>query len=280
MTRSSAYNIWRRAQKNPKMENQLIFDPENHPTDTLKAFEDFKNAFEYRYAAQFPDPPRVSMDAAIERWKVANSTTDAPNPKPTLVQYDQIRDQWIEKDMVAKFIGLFSSQRLQADWLAAEPDNDERRQARWPVFVQKLTNYYKPTENPVLINYHFRSLTQQDGESFHGFCNRVEKQSKTCYFQCESPTCNADKIAVRDQVVIGTTSAKIREEALLHSWELSDLRHEGMKIESAMRGESEIAAAYNIPTSVNKIGKYSYKSLKNLFLKLKISTAVPKYIIN
>ena len=169
---------------------------------------------------------------------------------------DQIRDQWIEKDMVAKFIGLFSSQRLQA----AETDNEVRKHARWPDFIEKMRTYYQPTENPVLANFHFRSLTQQETETFHGFCNRVEKQSKTCYFTCESPTCNADKIAVRDQVVIGTTSSKIRGEALLNSWELGNLRKEGMKIESAVRGDSEITTTPDISATVNKVGKYSYKT--------------------
>ena len=45
---------------------------------------------------------------------------------------------------------------------------------------------------------------------------------------------------------------------------LADLRSEGMKIESASRGESEISASYSPSTaSVNKVGKYSYKSLRN-----------------
>ena len=73
------------------MENQLIFDPENHPADTLKAFDDFRSAFEFRYAAQFPDPPKVSMDAALERWKVANTTTERTNPKPTVHSRSMIR---------------------------------------------------------------------------------------------------------------------------------------------------------------------------------------------
>ena len=239
----------------------LIFNPEDHPTDTLKSLDEFTAAFQFRYAAEFPDPPRVSMDAAIERWKYANISSENPNPKPTLAQYDEIRDIWIQKDMVAKFIGLFSTQRLQADWIAAEPNDDLRKQAQWPQFITKLRAYYKPTDNPVLVNYHFRSLTQQDSETFHGFCNRVEKESKTCYFKCESPDCNADKIAVRDQVVIGTTSSKIKEEALLKSWDLASLRHEGMKIESAIRGESEISNGDKV--DVHKLGKYSYKTMKN-----------------
>jgi len=35
-----------------------------------------------------PDPPRVSLDAAIERWKLLVATEQQPNPKPTVEQYD------------------------------------------------------------------------------------------------------------------------------------------------------------------------------------------------
>ena len=151
-------------------DHTLIFDPEEHPSDTLKSFDDFKSTYEYRYAAEFPDPPRVSIDTALERWKIANTTESNANPKPTLEQYDEIRDQWIQKDMVTKFIGLFSSHRLRSDWQAAEPNDDLRKQAKWTDFVTKLRAYYKPTDNPVLVNYQFRSLTQQEGETFHRFC--------------------------------------------------------------------------------------------------------------
>ena len=244
-----------------RADQSLIFNPEEHTSDTLKSFDDFKTNFEFRYAAEFPDPPKVSMDSAIERWKYANTTDENTNPKPTIQQYDEIRDQWIQKDMVTKFVGLFSSQRLREDWQAAEPNDGVRKQATWQDFITKMRAYYKPTDNPVLVNYKFRSLTQNEGETFHAFCNRVDKESKSCYFNCDSPNCNADKIAVRDQVVIGTTNNKIKEEALLKSWKLDDLRKEGMKIESAMKGEAEISNSAVI--DVNKVGKYSYKTLKN-----------------
>ena len=49
----------------------LYFDPDNYPDDTLKAFLDFVQDFEHRYVAAYPDPPQVSVSAAVERWKVA-----------------------------------------------------------------------------------------------------------------------------------------------------------------------------------------------------------------
>ena len=55
------------------------FDPDLHPDDTLKAFDEFIQSFYLRYEAQYLDAPKVSIDAAIERWKLANdnSQTDA-----------------------------------------------------------------------------------------------------------------------------------------------------------------------------------------------------------
>jgi hypothetical protein len=40
---------------------QLFFDPDKHPEDTLKAFQEFIQTFELRYHAQYPDPPK-------DRW--------------------------------------------------------------------------------------------------------------------------------------------------------------------------------------------------------------------
>ena len=40
---------------------------DTYPEETLKAFEEFIDTFELRYDAQFPDPPKVSMDSALQR---------------------------------------------------------------------------------------------------------------------------------------------------------------------------------------------------------------------
>ena len=72
----------------------MFFNPDKHSEDTLTAFEEFTQAFELRYEAQFPDPPKVSMNVAIERWKFAHTTTENPNPKPNLAEYDEIREEW------------------------------------------------------------------------------------------------------------------------------------------------------------------------------------------
>ena len=252
----------------------LCFNPDSHPKDTLKQFREFCRLFKLRYDAQYPDPPKLSLETAIQRWKIEHTTETVADPKPTVQQYDDICDQWRSKDMVVKVIGLFSAPRLSLDWEAAEPDEQLRRRATWNDFIEKMQTYYKPTENSTLMNYQFRDLNQMQNETFPAFCNRVESEAKMCNFKCENGNCTAEATAVRDQIIIGTNNAKIREEALMKSWKLADLRQEGMKLESAVRGEAEISGG----AEINKLGKYSYSNI-NKQHKPPYQGAVKKAII-
>ena len=67
-------------------QENIFYDPEKHPTDTLKSFKSFCSRFDLRYNAQFPDPPKTAMDGAIQRWKLENTTEEMPNPVPTVDQ--------------------------------------------------------------------------------------------------------------------------------------------------------------------------------------------------
>ena len=84
--------------------SSLFFDPDKFPDDTLKAFHEFVEDFELRYDANYPDPPKVSLDSALERWKLTNEDT-----KPILNQFDEIVEEWKSRDRVAKFGGIYSS---------------------------------------------------------------------------------------------------------------------------------------------------------------------------
>ena len=230
----------------------LCFNPDDHPDATLKAFDEFVQVYELRYEAQHPDPPRVSIEAAIERWKI---TQQDPNAKPSIEQYDTIREEWRSKDRKAKFLGMFSSKRFYADWIAAVPVENERNPINWNQFKAKMREFYKPTENSTLTNFHFRQLSQNKEESFTSFCNRVDAEAKHCDFKCTSDNCTAESKVIRDQIIVGTTNDSIRQEALLKSWDLPTLRKEGMKMESAQKGGAELASG----EEVRKIGKYSNK---------------------
>ena len=243
-------------------QENIFYNPDKHPTDTLKSFKSFCSRFDLRYNAQFPDPPKTAMDGAIQRWKLENTTEEMPNPVPTVDQYDALKASWKEKDKLAKVLGMFSSPRLYSDWEVAQPNEDTRNNATWREFKTTMETFYRPTENPTLTNYQFRSISQISGETFPSFCNRVEKEAKSCSFKCTHADCSAETTAIRDQIIIGTSNGKIREEALLQSWNLNTLRTEGMKIESASRGEAEISGEKG---AINKISasKYSFSNLKN-----------------
>ena len=121
----------------PQYTQQIFFDPDEHPEDTLKAFKEFCQTFELCYNAQYPDPPKVSINSAIQRWKVENATEDAPDPKPSLAQYDAIHDGWRSKDKVAKFLRMFSSNRLFADGKFAQPNNSlEKKQTGTHLWIE------------------------------------------------------------------------------------------------------------------------------------------------
>ena len=74
------------------------------------------------------------MDAATERWKF--STKDLTK-LPTVEEYDEIRNVWISHDKVAKFLGMYSSNRLYEDWKSAEPSLENHKKCSWDFFVKK-----------------------------------------------------------------------------------------------------------------------------------------------
>ena len=153
--------------------------------------------------------------------------------RPSLVEYDAIRDAWRSQDKVMKLLGIFSSNRLFTDWKVAQPDENTRKGANW-----RLCNL---TENPTLMNPYFRAVTQANEETFPALCNHVQKEAKHCNFKYESVTCMAEDVAVRDKIVIGMRDNQIREEALQKSWDLPTLRKEGLKMESAAQSGGEIS---------------------------------------
>ena len=112
----------------------LYFDPDCHPDDTLKSFGEFAQDFELRYSATYPDPPKVSLESAIQRWKLTNDSKS-----PSVNEYDSIIDEWKSRDMVAKFLGIYSSRRFYTDWVSALPNEGERKNATWAILKTKIS---------------------------------------------------------------------------------------------------------------------------------------------
>ena len=115
-------------------------------------------------------------------------------------------------------------------------------------FLKQLRSYYKPTENPIILNFEFRQLVQVNNETVSAFCERVEAAGKTCSFcECDSDY-SAEEYAICDQIVIGTTNENICEKTMIRSWNLTELRQKGMKYESAAAIEEKISGC-----KVNKV---------------------------
>ena len=238
----------------PRGTVSLQFDPDLHPHTTLKAFNEFIEQFEFRYEAQFPQPSKTLKEAAIADWKENNDNAD-----PSAAQTRAIIAEVKSRDKVRKLMGFFATVRLQQDWKVAEPDAASR-DCLWDAFLTKMRAFYKPTENSILRQYEFSQIAQFDGETFVAFCNRVETEGRTCLF-CDCPgtsDCTAEQYAIRHQIVVGTNMEKIREKAFYEKWSLAQLRTEGMKIESALKGRD---AVMSNATGVNKVGAYSYKNI-------------------
>ena len=60
--------------KQEPQSNTLFFNPDDDPESTLKCFNEFVQLFELRYNALYPDPPKVSLDVALHRWKIEHTT--------------------------------------------------------------------------------------------------------------------------------------------------------------------------------------------------------------
>ena len=86
--------------------SRLYFDPVEHPENTLKAFQEFVQRFQLRFDALYPDPPKVLLEATIERWKIMEETQQNPSPKLTIEQFDQICEQAKARDKVTRFLTL------------------------------------------------------------------------------------------------------------------------------------------------------------------------------
>ena len=87
-----------------------------------------------------------------------------------------------------------------------------------------------------------------------------QKKSQTLHFKCQDHKWTS-QIPTRDQIIIGTSSDKIREEVLKQSWKLEHLKREDMKVQSALHGVAELF----VEAQLNKLGQYSkwYVNQKN-----------------
>ena len=116
----------------PRGIQNLQFSPDRFPHATLKAFNEFIEQYEFRYEAQYPEPPKHANEACSTKW------TATINEEPIYTDMEFIKNTWISKDKVKKVLGFFATARLIQDWKAAEPNEVLSKDCTWDYFLQKL----------------------------------------------------------------------------------------------------------------------------------------------
>ena len=196
------------------------------------------------------------MGAAIKRQEV---TTQDQNLD--MNHYNNIRIEWIQKDMITKFIDIFSAPKMfDVQCTVISNKQEKEKKATWQNFVDVMQNYNKLTKNLTLKNYQFCSITKGISESFVVFCNKVEKETQHCDFKCKSRYCTSKKVTTRYQIIIRTTDDKIREEALKNSWDIKRVKGEEIHTQSVVHGMFELSGE----SDINKVRRYPMRSSSKL----------------
>nr|XP_050038485.1 uncharacterized protein LOC126535743 [Dermacentor andersoni] len=97
----------------------------------------------------------------------------------------------------------------------------------------KLSAYFAPRVNSTFAIYKFRQAQQNVGEPLDAFYARLRQLSRHCNLE------NVDA-KVQNQIILATTSSRLRKYAVLHSLTLPDLLKQGRMLEDVERDVSEI----------------------------------------
>ena len=89
----------------------------------MKAFQEFLQHFQRPYKAFYPDPPKVSLEAVIERWKISQAKF--------CEQFDKICDNTKSQGKTTKLLGKYSSSRLHKDCCMAVAAEKTRKSEKW-----------------------------------------------------------------------------------------------------------------------------------------------------
>ena len=78
----------------------LQFNQDRFPHTTLKAFNEFIEQYEFRYEAQYPEPPKHAIEACITKW------TATTKREPTYTDMEFIKNTRISKGKIKSFLGF------------------------------------------------------------------------------------------------------------------------------------------------------------------------------
>ncbi|XP_075550350.1 uncharacterized protein LOC142583755 [Dermacentor variabilis] len=123
----------------------------------------------------------------------------------------------------------------------------------------KLSAYFAPRVNSTFAIYKFRQAQQNVGEPLDAFYARLRQLSRHCNFE------NVDA-EVQNQIILDTTSSRLRKHAMLHSLTLPDLLKQGRMLEDVERDVSEIEKnvdARSAVLAVHKEGQHHGQHQRN-----------------
>ncbi|XP_040061964.1 uncharacterized protein LOC120836930 [Ixodes scapularis] len=104
----------------------------------------------------------------------------------------------------------------------------------------KLDAHFAPRINPTFAIYRFRQAQQNVGESLDAFYARLRQLSRHCNFP------DVD-LEVKNQIIIATTSTRLRKYAILHSLDLPDILKQGRMFEDVEHDVSKIERSADKP---------------------------------
>lgn len=125
------------------------------------------------------------------------------------------------------FANLPEKTNYDKDKESEDEDDDDGEDDVYNNAISKLDNYFCMKRNTTVERYIFRSIRQLSEESFDQFIIRLRTQLNRCEFGLL-----ADE-HMRDQIIEGTSSDKLREKALLkNAITLAELSELGQTLEA------------------------------------------------
>jgi len=124
----------------------------------------------------------------------------------------------------------------------------------YTVAKQKLKGYFSPQTNKIFNVYQFRQAKQEQGEPLDNFQTRLRKLSSNCEFA------NTDE-EIRNQIVFGCSSQKLRRHALAKTMNLADLLAAGRALELSERNAQDVeGTSAGACANVNSVSKSQSRS--------------------
>ena len=207
-----------------------MFNPRNHPADVVTAFTHFTRKYGYAYDGENRTVPSTANTVAL----IA---------------------EWKDQDKARLFLSRAVSDEFLDDFESTVAE-DEQTNIKFTT-VDKMETQYTPNSNKVRNHYIFHRMTRNSSEKFDDFVHRIKADAEPCDFQCESDACNVHQTLIRDQIIFGTSSETIREDALKNQWNLTDLIKNGQMSESGVIAASQIKTEAKCDINRTKYGGLS-----------------------